>query len=143
MRFVRVRLDSKGRISIPAFLRRNLCLEQNSEVVLGFNLKYNAVILIASGPNGQGSIKASTEGCGPSSEGSKDGRLEAIEQSCLAGSPSPDPNINPNRSDSGGGLGGGFAAYAEERKRFGLGLEASVQELGRRIRAFAEMGPSP
>ena len=39
-----VRLDSKGRISIPAFLRRNYSLEKSS-VLLGFNLEKNVLFL--------------------------------------------------------------------------------------------------
>ena len=63
VQFVRVRLDSKGRISIPAFLRRNFGMGGNCELVLGYRLKYNSVILIPNA-NGQDSVTASTRACG-------------------------------------------------------------------------------
>lgn len=63
--FEKVTVDSKGRISIPAWIRRNFLLERGSEIELRFDLRRN-FILIAFG-NGQNSVAASTEGCGPSS----------------------------------------------------------------------------
>lgn len=40
-----VTIDSKGRISIPAFLRKNFYLTEGSKIKLRFNWKYNLILL--------------------------------------------------------------------------------------------------
>jgi AbrB family looped-hinge helix DNA binding protein len=43
----RIRVDSKGRISIPSDLRRSLGLESGSDVLLGFDLENGTVFLVS------------------------------------------------------------------------------------------------
>lgn len=42
----KVKIDSKGRISIPGYVRRNFGLEKGSEVELRFNLKRNLILIV-------------------------------------------------------------------------------------------------
>ena len=63
----KMRLDSKGRISLPADLRRNFGLGSNSDIVIAFNLKKNLIFLLI----GQDGVMASTGACGAFSPGSK------------------------------------------------------------------------
>ena len=51
-----VKVDSKGRISIPSFLRKNFNLKEGAEVRLVFDLSKNFFIV-------QNSVKASTSDC--------------------------------------------------------------------------------
>ncbi len=86
----KVRIDSKGRISIPAWMRRNFLLLEGSEVELRLNLKRNLILLVF--VNGQDSVIDSTRVCealGPDSKGV--GRLKIIEQSRQSGISGPDP----------------------------------------------------
>ena len=54
-------VDSKGRISIPAGLRRNYNLECGAKIVPLVDLKENAIILVVNGQNG---VTCSTKACG-------------------------------------------------------------------------------
>ena len=90
-----MKVDSKGRISIPAWLRRNFLLKEGSDVAMLFDMRENAVLLVFDGitskqerrecpvllspagvlPSsksqyGRDCVTASTEGCEPSSPGS-------------------------------------------------------------------------
>ena len=60
------RVDSKGRVSIPAGLRYKLRLIEGSAV--SFEVKSKKIVLIP--VNGQGGVEFSTEVCGASSSGS-------------------------------------------------------------------------
>jgi bifunctional DNA-binding transcriptional regulator/antitoxin component of YhaV-PrlF toxin-antitoxin module len=108
---VSVRLDSKGRISIPVFLRKNYGLEKGS-ILLGFNLKENVLFLCPTatayeetrnnrenslssmtaykesslGFRGQGGVIGSTKACGVFSPGP---------------SPGPDPQSKTLKSIKG------------------------------------------
>ena len=62
-----MKVDSKGRISIPAFLRRNFDLNEGSEVILSFDLETNAVLLVFY--DGQCGVAESMEACGASGAG--------------------------------------------------------------------------
>ena len=64
-----LRLDSKGRISIPSDVRRSFGLEEGDFVTLTFNFADNKITLVFDGQSG---AKASTGGCGPSDPGSID-----------------------------------------------------------------------
>ena len=57
-----VKIDSKGRISIPSYVRRNFGLEEGSKVELRFNLKRNLILIVFE--NGQSSNSIS----GPENE---------------------------------------------------------------------------
>ena len=65
----KMRLDSKGRISLPAEIRRNFGLDSNSDIIIAFNLKKNFIFLLI----GQDGVAESTEGCGSSGLGSNPG----------------------------------------------------------------------
>jgi AbrB family looped-hinge helix DNA binding protein len=67
----KVRIDSKGRISIPSVLRKNFGLEEGIEIELLFNLKKNFLVLILD--NGQDGVDGSTVGCGSAGPGSNPG----------------------------------------------------------------------
>ncbi len=60
---VSVRVDSKGRISIPSFLRKNFNLKEGVEVRLVFDLRKDFFIV-------QNSVADSIEVCGTSGAGS-------------------------------------------------------------------------
>ena len=75
---VSVKIDSKGRISIPAWVRRNYGLDEGMELGLKFDLGNQAILLIFDGQDGveyplreKGNpacaegIQVSTKGCGP------------------------------------------------------------------------------
>ncbi len=75
----RVRIDSKGRISLPSELRKNFGLKEGDEIELVFNLRKNFIILILT--NGQDGVKGqdtdgyrstrdSTADCGSAGPGS-------------------------------------------------------------------------
>ena len=61
-----VKLDSKGRISIPSFLRKNFNLQEGEEVRLVFDLRENYFIV-------QNGVKVSTNDCELLSPGSNPG----------------------------------------------------------------------
>ena len=46
LKTVFVKLDSKGRISIPSFLRKNFNLKQGEDVRLVFDLKLNKMLVV-------------------------------------------------------------------------------------------------
>ena len=58
-----VKLDSKGRISIPSFLRKNFNLQEGAELRLVFDLSKNFFIV-------QNGVADSIEVCGTSGAGS-------------------------------------------------------------------------
>jgi len=82
---VSVKVDSKGRISIPAWVRRNFLLSEGSDVLLSFDLRKPFILF--SFENGQDGVEErrpsilpsnaakeslfSTRGCGPLRAGSK------------------------------------------------------------------------
>jgi AbrB family looped-hinge helix DNA binding protein len=66
----KVKIDSKGRISISSEIRKNFGLEEGSEIGLVFDPKRNFVVLVFD--NGQDSVVGSTEVCGTSDPGSKE-----------------------------------------------------------------------
>lgn len=98
-------VDSKGRISIPAYVRRNYGLSEGSKVGLRFNLKRNMILIIFR--NGQDGVEdgmtartiddsrqalCSTKACGAFSPGAKDiGRLGSIYPSLQSDNPGPGP----------------------------------------------------
>ena len=43
---ISVRIDSKGRISIPSFLRKNFGLQEGEDVRLVFDLKLNKILVL-------------------------------------------------------------------------------------------------
>lgn len=95
--FVKVKLDSKGRISIPNFLRKNFYLIENSDLVLGYNLRYNTVILILPDPaNGQDGVARSIEARGASGPGANAAAGAGV--SSRAVNPGPDPTKNKFRA---------------------------------------------
>jgi AbrB family looped-hinge helix DNA binding protein len=65
-----VRIDSKGRISIPAWVRRNFLLFEGSKVELRFDWKRRIIILVF---DGQDSVNCSTKACGVFSPGANPG----------------------------------------------------------------------
>jgi len=67
----KVKVDSKGRISIPSELRKNFKLEEGSEIELVFDLKKNFVVLTFG--NGQDGVRSNTEDCGSSEPGATPG----------------------------------------------------------------------
>jgi AbrB family looped-hinge helix DNA binding protein len=95
----KVRIDSKGRISIPSELRKNFGLGKDSEVNLVFDLKRNVIFLVI----GQGSVKASIDSksvkaCGASGSGSNTAFPVAtpskVEQK---GKSAENPDLGPER----------------------------------------------
>ena len=56
-----MKVDSRGRISIPAWVRRNFLLREGAEVALLFDLAENVVMLVFD--NGQDGVAGSTRGC--------------------------------------------------------------------------------
>lgn len=50
--FRKIRIDSKGRISIPSDLRKSLGMESGSDVLLGFDLEKGIIFLVC----GQGGV---------------------------------------------------------------------------------------
>jgi AbrB family looped-hinge helix DNA binding protein len=83
----KVKLDSKGRISIPSEVRKNFGLEEGIEIELVFDLKKNFVILLFD--NGQDGVVGSTVDCGSASPGSKE--FDAGENLRLSVIPGPGP----------------------------------------------------
>jgi AbrB family looped-hinge helix DNA binding protein len=90
--FRKIRIDSKGRISIPSDLRKSLGLAKGSDVLMGFDLEKGIVFLIC----GQGGVVLSSRkgslcitvnmgDCGSPDAGSNLGTSE---------SPAPDPENN-------------------------------------------------
>jgi AbrB family looped-hinge helix DNA binding protein len=77
----KLKIDSKGRISIPSEIRKNFRLEEGFEIELVFDLKKNFVMLFfgQDGVKGQDtafpcrSTNGSTEVCGTSNPGSSPG----------------------------------------------------------------------
>ncbi|NIO23079.1 MAG: hypothetical protein GTN38_03580 [Candidatus Aenigmarchaeota archaeon] len=67
----KIKIDSKGRISIPSEIRKNFGLEEGVEIELVFDLKRNFVVLVFS--NGQDGVCSSTEDCGSSEPGANPG----------------------------------------------------------------------
>lgn len=65
----KIRIDSKGRISIPSDLRRSLGLELGSELLMGFDLERGIILLFC----GQDGVICSTKGCGSFSPGANPG----------------------------------------------------------------------
>ena len=65
-----VRLDSKGRVSIPSELRKNFGLKEGSLVEVVFDPSENLVFLLF---DGRDSVTVSTEGCEPSGPGENPG----------------------------------------------------------------------
>lgn len=66
----KVKVDSKGRISIPSEVRKNFGLEEGFEIEMVFDLRKNFVILVFD--NGQGGVCSNTEDCGSSEPGAKE-----------------------------------------------------------------------
>lgn len=64
----KVKIDSKGRISIPSEVRKNFGLDEGVEIELVFDLKKNFVVLVFD--NGQDGVVGSTVDCGSISSGS-------------------------------------------------------------------------
>lgn len=62
----KLKIDSKGRICLPAEIRKNFNLNEDSEVVLVFDLSQNIIFLVF----GQDGVMASTKACGAFSSGS-------------------------------------------------------------------------
>lgn len=58
----KVKLDSKGRISIPVEVRKNFGLKSDSELELVFDLKENIIFLVFE--NGQSDVTSSIKACG-------------------------------------------------------------------------------
>jgi AbrB family looped-hinge helix DNA binding protein len=109
----KIRIDSKGRISIPSELRKNFGLEEGSEIELLFDLRKNFVVLVfgeGSDSYGQDGVKGkdaaelrrptkvSTEACGASRPGSNTAfptapaYSKAVEQK---GNPVEIPGLGP------------------------------------------------
>lgn len=82
----KLRIDSKGRISIPADVRRSFGLENGDKIYLYFDLGKNKLILFLK-ENGQDGVEVRTDGCGPSGPGSiaRQSRRDCLE----AGNPGP------------------------------------------------------
>lgn len=69
-----MKLDSKGRISIPCELRKNFGLEEGIEIELVFDLGKNfAVLIFERSENGQDGVAGSTADCGSARPGSNPG----------------------------------------------------------------------
>lgn len=68
-----VKIDSRGRISIPTFLRKNFYLLGGSKVRLRFNWKYNQILIDFRYKNGQSGVNGNIEPCGGSVLGSNPG----------------------------------------------------------------------
>ncbi len=69
--FRNVRIDAKGRISIPSDIRRNFGLDSGSEISIAIDLRKNIAFLIFG--NGRDGVKAGTEAREASSTGSSPG----------------------------------------------------------------------
>ncbi len=67
----KVKIDSKGRISIPSVVRKNFGLEEAMEIEIVFSTRKNFVVLNFN--NGQDGVTGSTEACGASGLGSNPG----------------------------------------------------------------------
>ena len=85
----KVKVDSKGRISIPSEVRKNFGLEEGSEIELVFDLKENLVMLFF----GQDSVTVSTEACGAPSPGSKESMTQVKPESSETPGPSPEREV--------------------------------------------------
>jgi hypothetical protein len=62
----KAKLDSKGRILLPAEIRRNYALDKDSEISIAFDLKKNLILLVI----GQGGVEAGIGACGAPGRGS-------------------------------------------------------------------------
>jgi aspartate racemase len=118
----RVRVDSKGRVSIPSDIRRSLGLSRGSEVLLGFDLANSRIVLTLAGKSegwtsqagrldfrrklsegyGQGGVIKSIGDCGSPGPGGKplDSRRESSGVS-----PGPGPVNRYKRIGILGGMG--------------------------------------
>lgn len=67
--FRKVRIDSKGRISIPSDIRKSIGLEFGSNALLGFDLKRGIIFIIC----GQDGVAVSIRACGALGPGSNPG----------------------------------------------------------------------
>lgn len=83
----KVKVDSKGRISIPSEIRKNFGLYEGIEIELAFDLSKNFVILVFD--NGQDGVVGSTEVCGASRPGSKE--FDADKNLRRSETPGPGP----------------------------------------------------
>lgn len=61
----KVRLDSKGRILLPAEVRRNFGLDKDLEIKIVYTLEKNQILLVI----GQDGVAESIEDCGSSGPG--------------------------------------------------------------------------
>ncbi len=93
--FEKVKIDSKGRISIPAYLRRNFGLKTGSEIKICCDLRSNVFILVFEPGivfgNGQNGVVDSIGVCGASGPGAKVGPLTKDGKSGLSASPGSGP----------------------------------------------------
>lgn len=96
-----MKIDSKGRISIPSEIRKNFGLEEGFEIELLFDLKKNFVVLVF----GQDGVTVSTVDCGSASPGSNTAfprastSSKAVEQK---GNPVENPGPGPGNNKRGG-----------------------------------------
>ena len=98
----KLRLDSKGRILLPADLRKNFDLGEDSEISIVFRLDKN-LVLLEIGQNGQDSVMGSTRACGkPFSEKLKQ-KSESLQRALSPGAnPGPDPENIEKRGEKYG-----------------------------------------
>ena len=106
-----VKIDSKGRISIPAYLRRNFGLEMGDEMKILFDLKKSLFVVVFEsrvffGPeisgqkgisgiktDGQGGVKNSMGVCGAPGLGAKVGPFSGYVKCGLSGIPGSGPKF--------------------------------------------------
>lgn len=95
----KVRLDSKGRISLPVEVRRNFGLDKDFAISIVFSLDKNLVLLVI----GQDSVADSMRACGAPGRGSKEfGRPANSDSSRQSAIPRPDPeNFNEGGAKDG------------------------------------------
>lgn len=65
----KIRLDSKGRISLPVEIRRNYGLDKDSEISIAFSLEANLIFILI----GRDGVAGSTGACGAPGPGSNPG----------------------------------------------------------------------
>lgn len=85
----KVKVDSKGRISIPSDIRKNFRLDEGIEIDMLLDLKKNYVILDFR--NGQDSVCSNTGDCGSSESGARD--FDTDKKLCHSAFPDSGPQI--------------------------------------------------
>ena len=92
-----IRLDSKGRVSIPADIRRSMGIEEGDVIKLIFDIRSNSVFIFLDRPTacegsqdyGQNGVIGSTEGCGKPFRKRFNPKLKGLQRPSSPGSNLP------------------------------------------------------